>query len=105
MHQLALPYRSGCLLGGGVLRTLCQVQLSYTHAYGTGGNHQQFLSGVVQVGQNAYQIGHAADVQFAGFMCQGRGTQFQYNSFFLGNINHIRMKSFLVQRSSRTADF
>ena len=82
MHQFALSHCGSSLFGGRVLGAFRQVQLADTHAHRTGGNQQQFLSRVVEVGQDPHQIGHAANVQFSGFMCQRGSPQLENDTLF-----------------------
>ena len=76
VHQLALSHRGGCLLAGNILGPLPQTQLAHTHADGTGGNQNHFMTGIFDVAHDFAQLLHTADIQVSGRVCQSGCTDF-----------------------------
>ena len=75
VHQFTLTHGSGSLLGGDVLGPFLQAQLAHAHADGTGGHQDHLMTGVFDVGDHLGQKLHPANVQMAGGMGQGGGTE------------------------------
>ena len=80
IHQFTLTHGSGCLLGGDILGTLPQTQLAHTHADGAGGYQNHFVTCILDIAHNLAEQFHPADIQMAGGMGQGRGTDFDDDS-------------------------
>ena len=80
VHQLALTHSGGCLLGRYIRRPFPQPQLAHTHANGTGGYQNHFISGVFDITDGLAQCLHPPNVQIACGMGQGGGADFYNNT-------------------------
>ena len=79
IHELALTNGSGRLLGRRVLRSLTQIELREAHRDGAGGDEDDLMPGVFQIGEDLAQLLDALDVQPPGRMRQSRCADFYYD--------------------------
>ena len=80
VHQLALAYGGGCLLGGNVSGPLPESQLADAHADGAGGDQDQLMPRVFDITHDPAEGLHPPDVQMPGGMGQSGGPDFDNNA-------------------------
>ena len=80
VHQLALAYRGGGLLGGDILGPLPQPQLAHAHSNGPGGHQDHLMPRVLDVADHPAQRGYPPDIQVPCGMGQRGRADLYHNT-------------------------
>ena len=88
MHQLALSHGGRGLLDRQLGGPLAHAQLHRAHADGARGDEDDLVPGAADIREYPRQMVHIPEVQTAGAVRQGRGTDLDHDSFAHNLIIH-----------------
>ena len=75
-----------------MVRALMHAQLTGTDTHGAAGHQHHLMTGVLQICQHRYQLGHPGNIGFACVVGQSRGAYFDHNAFFLRQLHYTLLQ-------------